>query len=705
VTLQTTIATTLTLEDNLAGNVYYWRVRAVSLDGDQGVWNVGPAFDTAFAAAVTPYMSDVDAPNLGAGTAADSGTQGYQTEAPIVKWDPVPGASAYQVRMMPYDETGEFCDPAAPSMDIWTSRTASTAWTPLGFTTVAKPVAGGDAYLVDLPQMRAGQSYCVGVTPLRADDVAGVDVAGNEVFVTGPNQPAFEFTGYPAGDACEPSCTNHYLGTGDYRLPVTGSTTAANPVFTWEPLAGKGGYFVVVARDAALTNIIDYAFTNVPAYAPRAAMGPRTYSDEYGATRYYWGVFPTNGTDGSGAAANMPSLAAVRNFHKESDAPTLALPADDPTGADPFDAPPTLSWSNVTGAMNYTVQVATDATFDGSIVDEATVTGTSYTSDANSYPTGQSLYWRVRANGDNGGNFIQPAVGLKWSATHEFRVVLPAPMPDAGNPTGGENIPVWEWAHVPGAVSYDIRWEETDGDIKDTTLSPIRARSFTFVEWTGLGTAHWQVRANFPKGDGTYVHSPYSTRQAYTRTMAAPTGARSSTSGGVLLQWDPKIGAKTYKVQISTKKDFSTLVEEKTTDLTSYAPSLMLFGMEQADYAKGGTFYWRVRGVDADQNEGVATDPAGGPLHFSLPMQLMLTQSGFAQKGFRSTITITVKNPKGGNVAGATVTLKGGGYSVKKKTGTGGKVSFVVKPTRRGTMTITATKSGFKTAVLTQTIY
>ncbi len=42
----------------------------------------------------------------------------------------------------------------------------------------------------------------------------------------------------------------------------------------------------------------------------------------------------------------------------------------------------------------------------------------------------------------------------------------------------------------------------------------------------------------------------------------------------VLLLWNWKLGAKNYRVQISSQPDFSTPVEDVTTDNTSYAPVL-----------------------------------------------------------------------------------------------------------------------------------
>ncbi len=83
---------------------------------------------------------------------------------------------------------------------------------------------------------------------------------------------AFQYDGPPAGDVCQPSCASEdYLGADDYLTPQTGSTSTSMPLFTWNPISGAGGYFIVVATDQAMTHVIDYAWTEVPAYSPRTS--------------------------------------------------------------------------------------------------------------------------------------------------------------------------------------------------------------------------------------------------------------------------------------------------------------------------------------------------------------------------------------------------------------------------------------------------
>ncbi len=65
-----------------------------------------------------------------------------------------------------------------------------------------------------------------------------------------------------------------YAGADDYVLPARGTLTRLTPLVTWKPIAGRQSYFVLVSKDANFSNIVDYAFTQVPAYSPRSLAGP-----------------------------------------------------------------------------------------------------------------------------------------------------------------------------------------------------------------------------------------------------------------------------------------------------------------------------------------------------------------------------------------------------------------------------------------------
>ena len=569
-----TIATTASPTTLLKDNVFYWRVRAIDADGNAGVWNAGPTFTKAFdkvPPVTAPSIKNVRMVDTSGATQAGPG---YTTSVPIIRWDPVPGASSYQV------DVADSCNWTGSPLHRWSVVTATTAWTPLGHGwNNQKPHPDAHAMAYDMAFLEAGHSYCARVRARSDRDSAMGDIYGDYACVASCGT-AFIWSGPPTADPCAAPCNP---AASDYLMPQSGSTTARMPLFTWKPLDGRQSYFVLVAKDASFSNIVDYAFTQLPAYAPRSILTPTTYPDE--ATSYYWAVLPATDIDGGNALVDL-LLANPQSFLKASAPPSLVTPAEGST----ITGQPTFQWTQAEAARNYRLQVAQDPTF-GTPLEDTTTAATTFT-PTGTYPADTVLYWRVRANDEN-------LVGLPWSATGTFRRSLPAPVPSATNPATGDFIPTWTWSTVSGAVSYDVSVDLPDGTHKD--LTGIRMPAITATKMSGTGLFHWRVRANFPKSTaGAVVPGPFSGDMAFTRTIGEPSGAHSElTKDRLVLSWESKTGAKEYRVQVSSTPDFGTVQEDVTTDNTAYAPLLT-----QPVYTTGGTLYWRVAAVDAERNQG-----------------------------------------------------------------------------------------------------
>jgi hypothetical protein len=671
-----TVATSLTPTVLFKDNVYYWRMRAIDADGNAGMWNVGPSFTKAFAK--SPPVAAPVAKNLRmSDNLADPGsdvapaTQGYQTKVPILRWDAVPGASSYHVEVAEY-LTGLGCNWTG---DKWNVTTATTAWTPLGTGwNGVKPHADARTVASDsLMALVPGTKYCARVRPRSNRDSANGDVYGDYTQLDDGTGASFTFTDWPTGSGACPTPTCNQLAAGDYVGPVGGTVSSRMPVFTWKPLDDEESYFVLVAKDASFSNIVDYAFTHIPAYAPRGRTGPTTYSDE--TTLYHWVVLPAILPDGDGVFGT-PLGGATSSFHKQSSPPVLLGP---PAGA-VVPGQPTFRWSLAEGARRYRIQVAQDPSF-GNPIEDVVTSSTEYTSTT-THPADTVLYWRVRADDEN-------LVGLTWSATGAFQKRLPTPILSPGNPTSGDFIPTWQWEPVVGAVSYDVSADLPDGTHKD--ISGLRMPALTAIKMTGTGLFHWRVRANFPKSGSGTVPGPYSAPQPFTRTIGEPTGAHASASKThLLLEWEPKAGVKNYRVQISSRRDFARLVEDVTIDLSSYAPLLM-----KTQYETGGRLYWRVAAVDEERNVGAFTQIR----EIRLAERMSLRVGRRPTRGRFSRVTVTLKSASGRPVRGATVRAAGAGVRGRAaRTGRTGKATLRLRPTRRGTLVLRAIKAGFQPA-------
>jgi hypothetical protein len=394
----------------LNNNTYFWRVRAIDANGSAGPWAAGPSFTKAFA---NSPSGDVENLRL-VDSNLDVLTPGSATDTPIILWDSVPGASSYQVVVAPF--SGGACDWAAPGGVRWDRDTATTGWTPLGWLRGinADPLSSDKPPSDDLiTELNSGWDYCVRVRPIdRSSKASGGPVIwGDWTYLPSNNVSAFTWSGPPPVGPCSP-CS---MAAGDYIQPASDSTVGSMPVFTWHPIPGAQSYFVVVARDPSFTTVVDYAWTVVPAYAPRTHSLSKGYADE--TTDYYWAVLPATASNGHGVSAEL-TTSNPQPFTKQATPPNLLGPAN---GTVISKAATVFRWSPVFGARRYRVQVSDDPTFvnviseGGALFNGALTDSTAYTSNT-AYPTGRTLYWRVQAEAEDGANFV----GLTWSASGTF---------------------------------------------------------------------------------------------------------------------------------------------------------------------------------------------------------------------------------------------------------------------------------------------
>ena len=647
-----TTGTSLSPTAILENNRYYWRVRALDADSNAGGWVYGPQFDKTFDA-VVPTI-----PSLQVRDHTGAVVTGQSTGAPIVKWDPVPGASSYEVRVQPEDTgCGSFPKPSSQG-----ETTLNTAWAP----NAGPPDHFGPA---EWPSGKGGVAlatgaYCVWVLARSGGGAAEsewtqVNGAGNRAF-TLSSPPV------PAGPAVAA------MPEANYREPAHGSTTPRMPLFTWDPTPGAVGYWVVVSKDASFTNPVDVNYTKIPAYAPKEAAKGGAYPDE--TTSYYWVAIP----DTAGAAGGFTTAAEnhPRAFQKRSTPPELLSPV----GGVDVPLQPTFRWGSAEGARDYRLQVAQDPTFSNPL-DDVKTASTAYTSSA-TYPADALLYWRVRAT-------TEGDVGLTWSPTQTFRRALPAPVPAATSPQEGEAIPLLSWDLVPGAVAYETQVDQPDGSKKEFTLE---SAAFTPSEHYGTGIWRWRVRALFPNANGSgTTPGPYSGFVPFARRIKAPTGARGIFSGGrMLIGWDAQQTAKRYRIEVSETSSFSGTIEATETDIAVWAPRF-----DNDAYRKGGTLYFRVATIDQGGNQGAWTTGT-----FTLPRALRVSSPGEIARRPVKKFTLKVTDARGRVVKGVRVRLSGAPLrrAVARRTDKRGKVTFKIAFRRKGTVKILATRKGFVSA-------
>lgn len=690
------VSTTLTPREVFVSNTYYWRVRGLDRAGNAGVWNEGPNFDKTFDN--YPDLSEDSIKNLrmrdanDPGTDMDLDTDGYQTDTPILTWDPVPGAASYQVDVVPF-QVVNIGDPArcnwtANGSARWTVPTSSVSWTPLGNTSTTIPFSTGFSVSRDTRSLIPGESYCARVRARSGRDTLSTPIWGDyTVLGDGDSQPSFTFTDFPVGDVCS-ACNPGYLGNDDYLSPLRGETVGANPLFTWKPIAGKQSYWVIVSKNPSFTTIIDYAITRIPAYAVRTRTAALTYADEE--TSYYWVVLPATGANGSGAGGN-PAAGAYADFQKQTTPPDMLAPVD---GAS-FAGQPTFEWASIFGARRYRVQVDDEITFSSPLVDDTRTASTAYTS-LKTYQSARTYYWRVAPEDEQ-------LKGLTWSPYSSFQIDLPAPVMDTPDFGTAEAPPVISWSAVPGAVSYTLDVQEPDGDHAQFKGFPSTASSWQTL--TGVGIMTLKIRAEFPTASSfTTIPGPWSDTSIFTHTIREPQNPTSDVGQNkLLLHWDAKTGMKNYKVQISAREDFAPFIEQKTTDDPRFASTMI-----SSSFTGGGHFWWRVAGVDANGNTGdwatrtfdLPAMSAGGGTTVSGVFKLSST--GRLVKNRTKTVTIVVKDSVSlAPIRFASVRASGSGITTTtRSTNSSGVASFTLRPTRARKVTFRVSKAGYTTAYL-----
>jgi hypothetical protein len=580
----TTVATGYSPPRPLPNNTYFWRVRAINAQGADGGWITGTSFTQYFdtippIAASAPTISNLHVRDeLG-----DHGPEpaGWSTPSPIVVWNPVAGASAYDLDVFTMRPDTGVCDiqwaKATNTAQDFHVVTPLTEWTPLA-NPGPLPYPSTGTSVEKSSDLNPGDHYCVRIRAVGDTDSTGQRVYGDYTTLPAPGTPlglgAFSYQPTAAGGSVA------LPKSSDYISPTAGVVTGQTPLFTWHPIAGANSYWVIVARDPSFTTLVDYGFTQIPAYAPRI-----TFADEK--TSYYWAVLPASSSDGMNLpidpATNQPvsPLYVPSNFQKRSTPPTLLTPTN---GAVLAGTQPRFQWTAVQGARNYTLQVSTDPSF-GTLLDNVKTSSTAYVSTT-TYPAQSTLYWRVEANDEDTSE-------LTWSNTGTFKQVLPTPQGLAQTASGGDIIPAWRWAPVTGAIGYDVRVVYPGGSVHVYKNVPTPA--MVPVELKGTGVFSWQVRADFTGG----AVGPYSASVSFQRTVTPPTQTRVAISRhALILSWQGRPGLGRYIVQVSSTPDFSHVVETDKTQGTVVASSLKAF------LKKGGRFYWRVAAQDADGNLG-----------------------------------------------------------------------------------------------------
>jgi hypothetical protein len=267
-----------------------------------------------------------------------------------------------------------------------------------------------------------------------------------------------------------------------------------------------------------------------------------------------------------------------------SGAPTLLTPTEGQTVA----SNPTFSWTAVSGAVKYRVQISPEPDFTPLTYNVDTVNRKA-TPPAD-LPLGL-LYWRVAGtDGSTGiGSFTEGTFTKQWG--NAPTIISPALVDTFDFPT--EPV-LFRWQPLAGAKSYTLEIDDADDFIGAASYTTNNT-NFTLTEPHTVGqTLFWRLRATSSTGG---VVSDWAATRQYTYTwsqvpaLLTPADAVGTPIRDITFSWSPVVGAKTYELQISVNGDWTNnLIWDVNVKSTKY---------NLPENLNNGAYYWRVRAKDA----------------------------------------------------------------------------------------------------------
>lgn len=252
------------------------------------------------------------------------------------------------------------------------------------------------------------------------------------------------------------------------NAPASLRQFVSRPTMTWQPLAGAVKYEVLIDDISTKPGRPQFIRTET-------SETTWTHDSDLALGRYRIWV---RGIDEKGIARDwsIPKEFVVAT-------PPIANPI-----ASTFDRTPTLTWSPVTGALNYEVVVKSGT--NGSEVFRQTVTGTSATPTAD-LAIG-SYNWQVRAIG--AGNYSSNFT----SNSPIFIGGRPISNPVIVN----SGVPTFSWVSVQGAATYEVRVDRLDvPEINVIHVTGLTETNLTHSAALNVGTYRFWVRAISSTGE------------------------------------------------------------------------------------------------------------------------------------------------------------------------------------------------------------
>ncbi|MFH1228674.1 MAG: DUF2341 domain-containing protein [Planctomycetota bacterium] len=338
-----------------------------------------------------------------------------------------------------------------------------------------------------------------------------------------------------------------------------------SPILTWQSATNTISYNIQVSATPDFTSLLcDVSGITATSLAITQTL------DYY--TAYYWRVKAINPDETS-------AWSTVFSFTTIVTVPILSEPANNVI-LQPIN--PTLSWTGVSGAISYELQISADSAFNSYSV--FTATATSYALSGLAKNT--LYYWRVRAvrNSGPGG----------WSGVRQFTTIMeapatPAPASPADNAAGIQTTVTLYWNAISTAVSYNLQVAPDAGFATNliVNLNGISSTSTQVSALSGETSYWWRVSAANPGGVSAWSGGRKFTTMTAIPILLLPANNSTGVSINPTLTWQGSAGASSYNIQLATDINFSALIVDLSGSVSSsYQPSQL---------SNNTAYWWRVQ--------------------------------------------------------------------------------------------------------------
>jgi len=276
----------------------------------------------------------------------------------------------------------------------------------------------------------------------------------------------------------------------------------------------------------------------------------------------------------------------------------LQTPADSSTISDDT---PSFTWSAVSSASFYALQVDSSNNFSSPVIDHSSLTSTGYTSPE--ALADNTYYWRVRCQDseENWGG---------WSSMNCFTIntqglAAPTLQSPADESTIFNDTPSFTWSGVSGAVSYALEVDISDNFSEPViNQSDLSDTSYTATSTLSDATYYWRVRGQDSQDTWGAWSDTWSfsinTQGPTAPTLISPENESTITDNTPSFTWSAVSNVAGYELQVDLSNDFTAPVINQS--------SLTATGYTSPSALSDTTYYWRVRCQDSQDNWGAWSD-------------------------------------------------------------------------------------------------